>query len=136
MSFLNRKHIDEYVDNIISSVNASTVYSNSENLIIDSILNYKLQTIANMKIELNVDVAIPKKLDLTDYDMTIILGNLIDNAITALKKCSGKKHFSIKMNYSKGNVMLTLINTYNGEIKEKNGILLTLKDDEKITGWE
>lgn len=125
---------DEYVDSIISSVNARTVYSNSENLIIDSILNYKLQTIASMEIELDVEVAIPKKLDISDYDMTIILGNLIDNAITALKKCSGKKFFSIKMNYSKGNVMITLNNTYNGEIKEKNGILLTLKNDEKNHG--
>ncbi len=126
--------LDEYVDNIISSVNARTVYSNSENVIIDSILNYKLQTIASMDIELDVEVAIPKKLDISDYDMTIILGNLIDNAITALKKCSGKKLFSVKINYSKGNIMITLINTYNREIKEKNGILFTLKNDEKNHG--
>nr|WP_312577106.1 GHKL domain-containing protein [Sedimentibacter sp.] len=125
---------DEYVDSIISSVNSKTVYSNSENLIIDSILNYKLQTVANMNIELNVEVAIPKKLDISDYDMTIILGNLIDNAITALKKCSGKKLLSVKISYSKGSVMITLNNTYNGEIKEKNGILLTLKNDEKNHG--
>lgn len=125
---------DEYVDSIISSVNARTVYSNSENLIIDSILNYKMQTIASMNIELDVEVSIPKKLDISDYDMTIILGNLVDNAITALKKCSGKKLFSVKINYSKGNVIITLNNTYNGEIKEKNGILLTLKNDEKNHG--
>ncbi len=125
---------DEYVDSIISSVNSNTIYSNSENLIIDSILNYKLQTIADMDIELNVDVTIPKKLDVSDYDMTIILGNLMDNAITALKKCEGKKHFSIKINYSRGNIIITLNNSYNGEIKEKNGILLTLKNDEKNHG--
>lgn len=132
----NKKYtkVDEYVDNIISSVNARTVHSNSENIIIDSILNYKLQTIANMDMELDVDVAVPKKLSISEYDMTVILGNLIDNAITALKKCSGKKFFSIKINYSKGNVLITLINTYCGEIKEKNGILLTLKYDEKNHG--
>lgn len=125
---------DEYVDNIISSVNAKTVYSNSGNVSIDSILNYKLQTIASMDIELDVDVAVPEKLDISAYDMTIILGNLIDNAITALKKYSGKKFFSIKINYSKGNILVTLINTYNGEIKEKNGILFTLKEEEKNHG--
>ncbi|QAT62948.1 GHKL domain-containing protein [Acidilutibacter cellobiosedens] len=42
--------------------------------------------------------------------------------------------FSVKINYSKGNALITLINTYNGEIKKKNGILLTLKDDEKNHG--
>ncbi len=133
---LNKENtkFDEYVDNIISSVNSRTVYSNSENLIVDSILNYKLQTIASMDVELYVDIAVPKKLSISAYDMTVILGNLIDNAITALKKCSCKKIFSIKINYNKDNVLITIINTYNGEIKEKNGILSTLKDDEKKHG--
>lgn len=86
----------EYVDNIISSVNARTVYSNSENVIVDSILNYKLQTMENMDIELHVEVDVPKKLSISAYDMTVILGNLMDNAITALDKCSGKKFFLLK----------------------------------------
>lgn len=120
--------LNEYIDNIIFSVDSRTVYSKSENIIIDSILNYKLQAIANMDIKLDVDIIVPKKLNISEYDMTVILGNLIDNAVTALKNCSGETLLSVKINYSKSNVIITIINTYNGEIKEKNGTLLTSKD--------
>lgn len=122
--------LNEYIDNIISFVDTKTVYSKSENIIIDSILNYKLQAIANMDIKLEVEVIVPKKLNISEYDMTVILGNLIDNAITALKKCSSEMLLSVKINYSKGNVIITISNTYNGEIKEKNGTLLTSKNKE------
>ncbi|WP_313164461.1 GHKL domain-containing protein [Sedimentibacter sp.] len=126
--------LDDYIDKIISSVDAKTVYSKSENIIIDSILNYKLKSIANMDIELQVDVSVPKEISISAYDMTVILGNLIDNAVTALKKCSDKKLLSVKIIYSKGNILITFINTYSGVIKEKSGIFLTSKDDEKNHG--
>lgn len=125
---------NEYIDNIISMLNAKTMYSNSENVIIDSILNYKLQTIADMDMELDVEVAVPKKIEIPEYDITIILGNLIDNAITALKQYEGEKLFSVKISYSRGSLLITLINSYNGEIKEKNGKLLTIKNDEENHG--
>lgn len=125
---------DEYVDRIISSVDGRTLYSNSENVIVDSILNYKLQAIINMEVELQIDVSIPKKIIISAYDVTIILGNLIDNAITALKKCSIEKLLSIKISYSKGSILITVSNAYNGEIKEKNGTFFTSKDDEKNHG--
>jgi len=125
---------DEYVDKIISSVDGRTLYSNSENVIVDSILNYKLQSITNMDIELQIDVSVPKKIGISAYDMTIILGNLMDNAITALKKCSSEKILIVKIGYSKGSIFISVTNTYNGEIKEKNGTLLTSKDDEKNHG--
>ena len=125
---------NEYVDNIISSLNAKTVYSNSENVIIDSILNYKLQTVADMDMELEVEVAVPKKIEIPEYDITIILGNLIDNAITALKQYDGEKLFSVNISYSRGSLLITLINSYNGEIKEKNGKFLTIKNDEEDHG--
>ncbi len=125
---------DEYVDKIISSVDSRTMYSNSENVIVDSILNYKMQAITNMDTEVQIDVSIPKKINISAYDMTVILGNLMDNAITALKKCNSEKLLIVKIRYSKGSILITVANTYNGEVKEKNGTLLTSKDDEKNHG--
>lgn len=125
---------DEYVDRIISSVDGRTLCSNSENIIVDSILNYKLQSITNMDIELQIDVSVPKKISISAYEMTIILGNLMDNAITALRKCNSEKLLIVKIGYSKGSIFIAVTNTYNGEIKEKNGILLTSKDDEQNHG--
>ncbi|HCX61137.1 MAG TPA: ATP-binding protein, partial [Clostridiales bacterium] len=104
------------------------------NVIVDSILNYKMQAITNMDTEVQIDVSIPKKINISAYDMTVILGNLMDNAITALKKCNSEKLLIVKIRYSKGSILITVANTYNGEVKEKNGTLLTSKDDEKNHG--
>lgn len=135
LNFNNENNkFDTYIDKIISSVDIKKVYSNSENLIVDSILNYKLQALDIMDVEFNVSVTIPNKINISIYDLTIIFGNLIDNAITALNKCIGKKFFSLNINYSKGNIIITIINTYNGEVNEKNEILNTLKNDEKNHG--
>ena len=87
-----------------------------------------------MNIKLDVEIIVPQKIKISAYDMTAILGNLLDNAITALKKCTDLKMFSVKINYCKDNILITISNSFNGIIKEKNGILETLKDDKNNHG--
>ena len=57
---------------------------NSGNIIVDSMINYKLKGVANT--DISVDVCIPEKLDISDMDITVILGNLLDNALRAIKE--------------------------------------------------
>ncbi|MGB4438353.1 MAG: GHKL domain-containing protein [Sedimentibacter sp.] len=135
--YLNNETISasEYIDDIIFSVDAKKKYSNSENFIIDSILNYKLQAIRDMDIEPEVEINVPQKISISSYDMTVILGNLLDNAITALKKCTDVKKFSVKINYNKDNILITISNSFSEIIKEKNGSFETLKDDTKNHGF-
>lgn len=120
---------NEYVSKIISSVENTKAYSNSENYVIDSIINFKLQEIVNMGIIPSVEIIVPIKINLSSYDMTAIIGNLIDNSINALIKCKSEKLFSIKIKYSKDNIIITIMNSFNGEVKEKNGKFETTKSD-------
>lgn len=129
-------NVDNYIDNIISSVDNKSIYSNSGNVIIDSILNFKLQAIQDMDISVDIEINVPEKLRVSPFDLTAILGNLIDNAITALKQSSQEeKIFIITIKYSKGNIIIGITNSFEGEIRINGSNLETLKEDKKNHGF-
>ena len=55
----------------------------SGNIVIDVILNSKITLAISREIDVTVDVFAPEKLTVSDIDLCVILGNLMDNAIDA-----------------------------------------------------
>ena len=60
---------------------------------IDSMLNYKLEQAERAGAKLELDVRLPEGFAADVFDLTIILGNLLDNALEGLKK-AGPRRFS------------------------------------------
>lgn len=125
----------KYLDNLLNSVYNKKHFLSSGNYAIDSILNFKLQQVVDIDGEVNIEVTIPKDINISDFDITVILGNLIDNSIRALKASENQKELSVKIKYIKSNIIITIINSFNGNIKYKNGRLQTTKDDIENHGW-
>jgi len=81
------------------------------------------------------EIKINKNLPVSDYDMSIILGNLIDNAMDAQMKINeDNRKINIKIVDEKNKFTITINNIFNGEIKEKNGILISKKEDSSSHG--
>lgn len=74
---------------------------------------------AEIGTEICCDVNLPEKLNVSSFDMTIILGNLMDNAIEALKH-SERKLLKIKIQFNKGIIRIDIENTYDPEYKKKD----------------
>lgn len=127
-------NLSEYFDNIISKVSSDNVYSNSGNYVIDSILNFKLQDVNSIGVKPEVTIAIPEEIEFSSYEMTIILGNLMDNAIEALRECKGERILSIKIKYSKKNIIISFVNSFTGQGKVEDGVFITTKSDAKNHG--
>lgn len=52
-----------------------------------------------------------------DEDIVVILSNLLNNAIEACEKCSGKKFMKIEtMVKEKNNIIISVKNTYDGSL--------------------
>ena len=66
----------------------------SGNLEIDSVLNLKLKEAEVKGIEVDVEIAVPEKLGMSAYDLTVILGNILDNAIEATEKAAEPRKIS------------------------------------------
>ncbi len=112
----------------------SKEYASSGNSAIDSIINFKLQQAKKEDIQVSSEILIPQELKLSSFDVAVILGNLIDNAVTGIKTIEADRWIDIKIKYTKGRLIITISNSFDGIILEKQGIIITRKQDKKNHG--
>ncbi len=125
----NGKHelFDDYTDKILSEICGNKIFSHSDNFIVDSILNFKLQELDDLQVSIKLDISIPQNLNILAYDLTVILGNLLDNAITAIRQTKYDKKLNLCMHVTKGSLVILIDNTYNGRLNSLGGKLKTTK---------
>lgn len=113
----------------------SVLYSTSGNIVVDSIINYKLRSISDWNVAVTVDIVIPTELPIEIVDLSTILTNLLDNAVQALQKTDGKRELKIAMTYRKGMLFIAVKNTYPGKVHYENGEIVTTKEDTESHGY-
>ncbi|MBU1145774.1 MAG: GHKL domain-containing protein [Firmicutes bacterium] len=86
--YLNELEID--LDNVNQMVE-------SGNINLDAILNSKLSLANKNNIEINYKAIVPKKLTISDIDLCVLIGNLIDNAVEACQKITDKSPKFIRL---------------------------------------
>lgn len=121
---------------MIDFIQSEVLYASSGNLYIDSIINYKLSVIQDLNTSIKCNLLIPKELPVNSDDMIVILGNLLDNSIDALKEVSNKeKQFQLKLVYDEPNLILLISNTYEGKRRSDTmNNYLTTKDNKDMHG--
>lgn len=100
---------------------------------IDGVLGYMILQAESKGIEVKTHVVVPESMVLSSYDMNILLGNLMQNAIDAVEKCEDK-HIDVLIRYDRSCIFIKINNPYIGELKYKDGEYLTTKKDYKEHG--
>ncbi|WP_160560083.1 sensor histidine kinase [Parablautia muri] len=103
-------------------------YISTGNESVDSLLNYKLQRANEILDTVEAKISIPEKLMLHSFDLNVVLGNLLDNAIEAAGKTEEKK-LKIAINLEKGILFIHIRNSCLGIADGKVGRLETTKED-------
>ena len=67
------------------------------------------------------------EIGICDEDIVVILSNLLNNAIEACEKCNEKKVIKMKFVKEKDNVIISVKNTYDGELVIEDGEIQTSK---------
>ncbi|MGP1433625.1 MAG: GHKL domain-containing protein [Catonella sp.] len=126
---------EEYFEEILREVEGKEKIINSGNVIVDSILNYKLESLRADNVELSVNINIPAKMEVSDFDLTTILGNLLDNAIRAVKETEENKYLNIDIQYKSGRLIIWFVNSYKHIEKSKIGnYFISTKEDKNKHG--
>ena len=81
------------------------------NSAVDAVLNEKLQQAAADGIDFQCDVRIPKSTRLDSFDLCVIIGNAVDNAIEACQKCDTTRYIHIRSGLVKSFLVLEVKNS-------------------------
>lgn len=82
-----------YLDELDVDLTQVDAYVRSGNLMVDAILNSKLSLAKKANIRVDCATHLPETLALTDTDLCVLLGNLLDNAIEACQQIEPERRW-------------------------------------------
>ena len=99
------------------------------NVKIDALLNSKLSLAGNKGIPVEAKAVVPAQLPVSEVDLGIILGNLMDNAMEACLKIEekDKRFLRVYMDVLKGQLYIYVINSTEGRPVRTGKLYLTTK---------
>ena len=85
-------------------------YAATGNDAVDSLLNYKLRRAKEMLNSVETKINIPEKLILHSFDLNVVLGNLLDNAIDAAAQ-TDEKRLRVEIKLDRGILFINMRNS-------------------------
>ena len=92
----------------------------------DGILDYMCDKAQDKGVTIKRKLRIPEDVSLSAYDMNIILGNLLENAIENTLK-TDNPYIELTLKYQSGTIYMNVTNTCISDQKIENGKYLTTK---------
>ncbi|MSA71822.1 GHKL domain-containing protein [Holdemania massiliensis] len=99
----------------------------SGNLNVDAILNSKLSMALKKDIALDYKATVPPKLKVTDLDLCVILGNLIDNAMEACETVESGRFIRLYIGVFKQQLYISLSNATSEVVRKLDKEYITHK---------
>ena len=125
-----KNDVVKYIDDMKKFLKNPDEIVDSGNVKMDSLLNYMLHWAKNNLITVNVNVSIPENI-LPAFDINMILGNLLENAIEAAQQ-SEERILDVLIYYKQGVMTIEIKNSFAKELrKTQKGFLTTKAEKEK-----
>lgn len=128
LSLLEKGDVEEiqlHSQRMLQEIDGTKTLARSGHFVLDSLINHKLVDCSTMKILL--DLQISQDLPILAYDLTIILGNLLDNAVTAVKSSTNEPYININVESDRGNLLILIENSFDGKVHIENGEYFSTK---------
>lgn len=127
----NREYdeLEKYLNSYQQSLPDDTLISFCENKTVNAVMLYFAQAAKNSDIDYDVKAVIPEKISVDETDLSVLFGNLIENAMDACKEESGdNKKIVIRAMTDEYTLCLGIDNTFTGALKKDlNGVLFSSK---------
>ncbi len=126
--------IKDYILDFEDNLKESAPICDSGNPALDTVLNFMLKKAKDNNIDVTSRIIVPREINLPAFDMNIILGNLIENAIEANYEVQDPK-IDLSIKYMNGSLMIEIANTYSHMIIVKNKQLISTKQPSEDHGY-
>lgn len=127
------EQLEKYIGEIGGRLTDTDSNINTNNTLIDAIINTKYREMEERGILLVLKFNEMADLWVEDGDIVVILSNLLNNAIEACEKCDPKT-VKLKLMKEPDDIIIAVRNTFNGEISKRGDELQTLKSEKEEHG--
>ena len=125
----NDRKIHEYIHNISEDLSLTNAVDSGSH-IVSALIAEKEDKAKSQNIRCEINISTPG-INIDDFSITTIIGNLFDNAIKAAAECEhGWIRFSLTQTGSYMNIVIE--NSYSGNIIENNGEFTSTKNDKVL----
>ena len=97
------------------------------NVELDAILNAKISLALNHQIKVDYKAVVPEKLTVTNIDLCVLLGNLIDNAVEACDLMNEKKFIRLYIGVFKSQLYISVTNSTKELVRKLDEEYITTK---------
>jgi sensor histidine kinase regulating citrate/malate metabolism len=122
--------MEEYLSHLDNDLVEVDTVLKSGNVMVDAILNSKLSLAKSRQIHIHAKATVPEKLNLSEVDLCVILGNLLDNAMEACEKVKDpdERFIRVYIGVKKNQLYLSVTNSA-GPINRHGDRFLTTKGE-------
>lgn len=130
--YLSLNKVDQmknYLNELETDLDSIDTLYHSGNLQLDSILNAKLSIAEKGQIRIHCDASIPPQLHVSDLDLCVILGNLLDNAIESCRKIKNpdERFIRVYIGILKKQLYISITNATSETVKQRTDHYFTTK---------
>lgn len=136
-SMIEQQHYEkalEYIEKMEMIYRATTRGFDTGNIIADALLNTKMHIAEEYNTKIVFEGFVPAQ-QIEDLDLSILLSNILDNAIEACQKIEGKKEIRIESVLVKKMWMLTVKNPVKTDVMIRDNKIRTSKEDKETHGY-
>ena len=131
MAHLSMAQYDEasrYLELLAEDLTKVDTVLRTGNIKVDAILNSKLTLIQERKIHVDATAIVPKEIAIPDIDLSVLIGNLLDNAMEACAKLPEEERFiRVYIDVIKKQLYISVTNSMDGMAKRKGNHFLSDK---------
>ncbi|MGN0448538.1 MAG: sensor histidine kinase [Acutalibacteraceae bacterium] len=127
----NYKLLGNYLNELDRDLTTVDTVLKTGNVMVDAILNSKISLAQSKNISVDATASVPEKIRVSDTDICVIIGNLLDNAIEACVKLDDcdKRFIRIYIGLLKQQIYISVSNSVGGKIKKQGKTYLTTKNE-------
>lgn len=118
----------EYIDRLDGDLASLDTLLKTGNVSADAILSAKISQAKAENISVSVKATVPDGLKINDVDLSIVLGNLLDNAIEAAKNSHGDKFIRLYIAPKGSMLYFSMLNSSGKKLIKKDGLFASSKD--------
>jgi sensor histidine kinase regulating citrate/malate metabolism len=123
------KEANQYLDELEIDLDQVNKLVESGNINLDAILNSKLSLAKKNNIDINYKANVPNTLTISDIDLCVLIGNLIDNAVEACQKIdsASPKFIRLYIGIFKQQLYISVTNSTHEQIRKLDEEYITTK---------